>query len=78
MELLLTGEAVAARTILRDLTSGLMGFERLAQITGRPRDSLRRMLSARGNPGMDALSMILSQLTKAIFKGKPTVRIRAS
>jgi DNA-binding phage protein len=77
MELFLTGEAVAARTILWDLTSGLLGFDRLAQITGRPSDSLRRMLSASGNPGMDALSTILSQLSKAIFQGKPTVRTEA-
>lgn len=77
IELLLTGEAVAARTILRDLTNGLLGFARLAQITGRPSDSLRRMLSATGNPGMDALSATLSQLSKAIFDGRPTVRVAA-
>lgn len=74
-ELLLTGEAEAARIVLRDLTHGLLGFERLAEITGTPSKSLHRMLSTRGNPGMDALSAIFSQLTKATFRSKPTVHV---
>lgn len=54
------GEPEAARLILRDLVNATIGFEALASKTHKPAKSLRRMLSARGNPGMDSLSAIFS------------------
>ncbi|QDE40885.1 transcriptional regulator [Luteibacter pinisoli] len=63
--MLINGETEAARLLMRDLTHGLMGFEGLARATGTPSKSLHRMLSASGNPGMDALGAIFRQLTRA-------------
>ncbi|UPG93845.1 DNA-binding protein [Luteibacter aegosomatissinici] len=61
------GETEAARLLMRDLTHGLIGFEGLAKATGTPPKSLHRMLSAGGNPGMDALGAIFSQLARAVL-----------
>lgn len=58
--LMLGGEPEAARLILRDLVNATIGFEALARKTHTPAKSLHRMLSARGNPGMDSLSAIFS------------------
>ena len=35
-----------------------VGFETLAQLTGKPAKSLHRMLSRHGNPSMDNLAVI--------------------
>ncbi|MDH4651397.1 transcriptional regulator [Pseudomonas sp. BN606] len=64
--LFLQGETAAARLTLRDLIDATLGFEGLAVATGKPSKSLRRMLSARGNPGMDSLSSIFAALTKSL------------
>jgi DNA-binding phage protein len=58
--LMVNGEPETARLVLRDLVNATMGFEALADKTHKPAKSLHRMLSARGNPGMDSLSAIFS------------------
>lgn len=60
--LLLNGEPETARLVLRDLVNGTIGFEALAEMTGRPSKSLHRMLSAKGNPTMDNLTLIFKIL----------------
>jgi DNA-binding phage protein len=60
------GEPALARLILRDLVHGTIGFEGLAAATQTPSKSLHRMLSARGNPQMDNLSLIFDVLRKEI------------
>lgn len=64
--LMLSGEPEPARLILRDLVNATIGFEALASKTNKPAKSLHRMLSARGNPGMDSLSAIFSAVQKNI------------
>ncbi len=64
--LLLNGEPAPARTILRDLVNATLGFESLAVETGTPAKSLHRMLSARGNPGMEKLAAVFSALRRAL------------
>ncbi len=64
--LFLNGEPDTARLILRDLVNATVGFERLAQETGKPAKSLHRMLSKRGNPTMDNLAAILGVLRKKL------------
>ena len=59
---LLSGDAETARAILRDLVNATIGFERLASLVDKPSKSLHRMLSARGNPGMDNLAAIFAVL----------------
>ena len=60
------GEPALARLTLRDLVHGTIGFEALAAATQMPSKSLHRMLSARGNPRMDNLSLIFDVLRKEI------------
>lgn len=62
--LFLNGEPAEARLILRDLVNATVGFETLAQATQKPSKSLHRMLSARGNPGMDNLAAIFDVLRR--------------
>jgi DNA-binding phage protein len=63
------GEPALARLILRDLVHGTIGFEGLAAEMQTPSKSLHRMLSARGNPRMDNLSMIFDVLRKQLTQG---------
>ena len=56
--LFLNGEPEAARLLLRDLVNATVGFETLAELTGKPAKSLHRMLSRHGNPSMDNLAVI--------------------
>jgi len=62
--LFLNGEPDTARLMLRDLVNATVGFEALADETGKPSKSLHRMLSPSGNPGMDNLSAIIGALRK--------------
>lgn len=62
MELMVSGEADTARLLLRDVVNGLMGFEVLGELTGIPSKSLHRMLSVKGNPTMDNLSLIMQSI----------------
>ena len=64
--LFLNGEPDTARLVLRDLVNATLGFERLAAATGKPAKSLHRMLSTKGNPSMDNLSIILGVLRKRL------------
>jgi len=64
--LFLNGEPQPARLILRDLVNATLGFERLAQATGKPAKSLHRMLSPRGNPSMDSLAAIFDAMRKTL------------
>jgi len=60
--LFLSGEAETARLLLRELVNATVGFETLSQLTQRPGKSLHRMLSPKGNPGMDNLARIFAAL----------------
>jgi DNA-binding phage protein len=62
VSLLLSGDAAAARLILRDLVNATVGFEELAVATNKPSKSLHRMLSPKGNPNMDNLASIFSAI----------------
>ena len=80
--LLLNGEPGPARLVLRDLVNATLGFEALARVTGTPSKSLHRMLSGRGNPGMDKLAGIFRALCRelrvelAVQSGSPARRSR--
>lgn len=62
LTLFLGGEPEVARLMLRELVNATVGFEELAVLTHKPSKSLHRMLSAKGNPSMDNLSMIFGAL----------------
>ena len=62
----LNGEPDVARLLLRDLVTGTIGFERLAVLTGKPSKSLNQMLSAKGNPTMDNLTLLFGVLRREL------------
>jgi DNA-binding phage protein len=64
--LFLNCEPRTARLILRDLVNATLGFEALAVATKTPSKSLHRMLSGKGNPGMDNLAAIFGAIRKAL------------
>jgi DNA-binding phage protein len=66
ISLFLNGEPETARLILRDLVNATIGFEELAIETSKPSKSLHRMLSAKGNPTMDNLTIILKALREKL------------
>jgi DNA-binding phage protein len=66
VSLFLNGEPDVARLVLRDLVNGTIGFEGLAIATAKPSKSLHRMLSAKGNPTMDNLTLILGVLRREL------------
>jgi DNA-binding phage protein len=74
--LLISGEAVTARVILRDLVNATVGFEQLAKLTDVPSKSLHRMLSPKGNPSMDNLAAIFSAVSGKISRTTRTTRQR--
>ena len=66
ISLFLNGEPETARLILRDLINSTIGFEELAIEISKPSKSLHRMLSAKGNPTMNNLTVIFSVLRKKL------------
>ena len=76
--LFLNGEPAPARMILRDLVNATIGFEKLAVKTDMPSKSLHRMLSARGNPGMDNLAAIFKALRKKLRVGLTVQAVRVA
>ena len=60
----LGGERAIANTLLRDLVTATLGFERLATKVKKPSKSLHRMLARNGNPNAVTLQVILSVLQK--------------
>ncbi len=55
-----------ARLVLRDLINATVGFEELAVEIAKPSKSLHRMLSAKGNPTMDNLTIIFKVLRQKL------------
>jgi DNA-binding phage protein len=76
--LFLNGEPDTARLVLRDLVNATVGFERLADATGKPAKSLHRMLSTNGNPSMDNLALILGVLSKRLRVRLATRAVKAA
>jgi DNA-binding phage protein len=66
IDLILDGDSVTAKLLLRDLINATLGFERLAEEVHKPSKSLHRMLSASGNPTMENLSAILATIKKVL------------
>jgi DNA-binding phage protein len=60
ISLFFNNEPQTARLILRELVNSTIGFEELAVKIDIPSKSLHRMLSARGNPTMDKLMLVVS------------------
>ena len=64
--LFLRGDSDGARRMLRGLVQASIGFDGLAQRTGKPAQSLQRMLAADGNPSMENLAAIFAELSSGL------------
>ena len=62
MDYFLDGDEDKAKQMMRDLINEDMGFEGLAKATGLHSKSIHRMLSAKGNPTIRNLFLILRNL----------------
>jgi hypothetical protein len=62
IEVMLGGEVVLGKSLLRDYIKGTVGFEKLAQATGTPAKSLIRMFGPRGNPQAINLFAVIAHL----------------
>lgn len=76
--LFLNGEPEAARLLLRDLVNATVGFETLAELTGKPAKSLHRMLSRHGNPSMDNLAVIFDAVRQRMKVELKAQTVRAA
>ena len=65
IDALLAGDVDTGKAILRDYVNATIGFDRLANETGTPAESLMRMLGPSGNPNARKLFAILERLQKA-------------
>jgi DNA-binding phage protein len=78
LTLFLNGEPDTARLVIRDLVNSTVGFEQLAIATGKPVKSLHRMLSTKGNPSMENLSVIVGVLRKRLRVKLATRAVKAA
>lgn len=62
VQVLLDGDVVSGRSILRDYINATIGFEALAEATQTPPKSLMRMFSPKGNPTAANLFAVLTAL----------------
>ena len=60
----LTGDLDTGKAVLRDYIKATVGFEGLAERTGKPSKSLMRMFSPAGNPAADNLFSVISTLQR--------------
>lgn len=79
----LDGDPGAGKAMLRDLVNATIGFEGLAQATGKPSKSLHRMLAPRGNPSSENFFAIVRALQdgagvrlQVISRSQPNARSR--
>jgi DNA-binding phage protein len=68
---LLAGDTVAARSLIRDVIKGSIGYAELSRRTGTPEKSLVRMFGENGNPtatNLFAALTHLQQFSKVTFQ----------
>ncbi len=58
------GEVEVAKKLFRDYVIVTIGFQNLAKLVDKKPESLMRMLSAKGNPRADNLSLLICTLGK--------------
>ena len=66
VQALLAEEVAVARSIIRDVIKGSMGYGELSRRTGTPEKSLVRMFSANGNPTAANLFSVLTHIQRYI------------
>lgn len=64
VECLLTGDLPTARSLIRDVIKGAIGYAELSQRTGTPEKSLIRMFGPTGNPTAANTASVLKELQR--------------
>lgn len=64
LELIAENDVQTAKTLIRDYVLASIGFEALAKEVGKKPESIKRMLSAQGNPTINNMAALLSSLTQ--------------
>ena len=64
VEKLIGGDVETGLSILRDYVNATVGYKTLAEKTGKNPKSLMRMLGPSGNPTVENLFSVISQLTE--------------
>lgn len=64
MNAFIGGDLDSGKAVLRDYINATIGFEELAEQTGKPSKSLMRMFGPSGNPAADNLFAVISTLQR--------------
>ena len=62
VQAMLGGELDVARSLIRDVIKGSIGYAELSRLTGTPEKSLVRMFGPKGNPTAANMVSVLDQL----------------
>lgn len=62
VQALLADDLAVARSLIRDVIKGTIGYAKLSRLTGTPEKSLVRMFGATGNPTATNLFAVLTHL----------------
>ena len=84
---MLAGDLDVARSLIRDVIKGSIGYAELSRRTGTPEKSLVRMFGPSGNPTAANIFSVLAQLQRASgvslqvksvrTRGKPSIKTRS-
>lgn len=64
LELIGENDVQTAKALIRDYVLASIGFEALAKEVGKKPESIKRMLSASGNPTINNMAALLSSLSQ--------------
>jgi DNA-binding phage protein len=64
VELIAEGDVETAKSIIHDYVLASIGFEALAKRVGKTPESIKRMLSQRGNPTIKNMASLLASISK--------------
>jgi DNA-binding phage protein len=74
VECLLAGDLATARSLIRDVIKGAIGYAELSRRTGTPEKSLVRMFGPAGNPTAANMATVLRELQR---HGKVRLRVQS-
>jgi DNA-binding phage protein len=64
LDCFLDNDVTTAKKMLRDYVNASIGFQELGRRVKKKPESLMRMLSAKGNPGVDNLAQLIAVLRR--------------